>query len=395
MRKGICIYIVLSTSFAALMQLQACKEKYTPVTQDINPNYFVVEGLINMGADSTIFTLSRTFKLDNKAVVAPEKAAIVQVESEAGNTYVLPELVKSGNYGRPSLGLDPTKKYRLRIRTKDNKEYLSDFVESKTSPPVKLTHDFKNNNLNIYSTTRDASGRSRYYLYSYVETWQYTAQIWSYWKVVNHQMVRRDFPADDVYNCWQIVPSGNIVLASTSNLTDDNLADNFIADYPSSSSKLGIKFSIHVKQTVLTKEGFDFWQALRKNTQQIGSIFDAQPSLLSGNIKSTANLNEVVIGFVSAGTTTNDRHTLSYTDMPSTWVKPAIDLTGCLESVKDLIIARGDVNTFITGPAKPLYFPIYEIPDGKGGIAGYTASTREECVECRVQGGVNVKPSYW
>ena len=42
-----------------------CKEKYRPEIKDNNVKYLVIEGLINTGADSTIFTLSRTFKLDN------------------------------------------------------------------------------------------------------------------------------------------------------------------------------------------------------------------------------------------------------------------------------------------------------------------------------------------
>jgi len=98
--------------------------------------------------------LTRTFKLHKKALVSPDKGALVQVESDAGATYVLPVLLKSGIYGRPSLNLDPIKKCRLRIRTKENKEFLSAFVESKISPPIdKVTHDFRGNPFNLYIST--------------------------------------------------------------------------------------------------------------------------------------------------------------------------------------------------------------------------------------------------
>ena len=50
--------------------LYSCREKLLPEIKDNNINYLVVEGLINTGADSTIYTLTRTFKLNNRAIEA-------------------------------------------------------------------------------------------------------------------------------------------------------------------------------------------------------------------------------------------------------------------------------------------------------------------------------------
>ena len=50
--------------------LYGCREKLLPEIKDNNINYLVVEGLINTGADSTIYTLTRKFKLNNKAIEA-------------------------------------------------------------------------------------------------------------------------------------------------------------------------------------------------------------------------------------------------------------------------------------------------------------------------------------
>ena len=400
------IYSVFLAVFGYLLQLYACKEKYTPVTQDVNPNYLVVEGLINIGADSTIYTLSRTFKLDNKAVVAPEKGAVVQVESEAGITYVLPELTKSGNYGRPSLNLDQTKKYRLRIRTKDNKEYLSDFVECKTSPPVdRVTYDFKGNTFNMYAHTHDPAGKSRYYKFQYTETWQYTAGEMSLFKIENHQILPRIFPQDDIFNCWKNVPSSNIVLGTTENYSEDRLEDVALNSILPTSFKIRIGYSILVKQTVLTKQGFEFWQALQKNTEKIGSIFDSQPSQLSGNIKSTNNPNEVVIGFVSAGTVTEKRLTLSTYQMPDSWrQKPELDSLALCDSAHlglpgrifslNTPIGRSDIEQYLLRPDKSKYVII----DGVyvlASLVGYRATTYLSCADCRWQGGTVPKPSYW
>ena len=240
-----------------------CKEKYLPVVKEVNINYLVVEGFINTGADSTIFNLTRTYKLDNKATVAPEKGAIVAIESDAGASYLLPELPsKPGVYGVPPLNLDQRKKYRLRIRSKDNRTYLSDFVESKTTQPIdNLTYDFNDNNLNVYTNTHDASGKSVYYRYNYVETWEYTAPFFSVLKVENHVLKERDvnIPGDYIYYCWHNRPSTEIVLGTTTALTEDRLEKYRIINLSSTSPKLKNGYSVLVKQTALTREAFEFF----------------------------------------------------------------------------------------------------------------------------------------
>ncbi|MGY3212192.1 DUF4249 domain-containing protein [Mucilaginibacter sp. HD30] len=387
-------YLLVAALFG-FITLYGCKQQFTPVLDDVNPNYIVVEGLINTGTDSTIFTISRTFKLEKNAVVTPEKGAVLQVESEAGITYVLPELVKSGTYGRPALNLDQTKKYRLRIRTKDNKEYLSDFVESRTAPPIdNVTFDYKNEAVNIYVNAHDPSAKSRYYRYNYIETWQYRADLLSDFKVENHQIKQRVYPEDDLFNCYQTANSKDIVLASTTKLTEDRVADKPVYSLAKGNTKLYLGYSLLIRQTVLTKEGFEFWDALKKNTESVGSIFDAQPSQLFGNIRSTTNPTAVVIGFISAGTVAEKRIFISTQDIPTDfYIRRNIDST-CIKATRSILLGA-PVKEFLTGPDRPVFTPIEEIYAPMVGLIGYKATDVLPCVDCRTQGGTNKRPSYW
>jgi hypothetical protein len=369
----------------ACVLLNACREKHVPVIDDVNPNYLVVDGFINTGSDSTIFRLTRTFKLENRATVAPERGAILQVEVEGGTTYLLPELsLKPGFYAVPTLSQDQTRKYRLRVRTKDSKEYLSDFVESKVSPPVTLTYDFKHGNLNIYTNTEDATGKSTYYNYNYVETWQYTAPLKSLLKVVNGSIMDRFFPQDDIWNCYRHVPSSKISIASTAALTEDRVSDNLLVDILPNSLKVRIEYSILVKQTVLTKAGFNFFETLRKNTEQVGSIFDSQPSQLFGNIHCTTNPAEVVVGFISAGTATEKRILLLAKDLPFPFIVPPPDAY-CVSKMDT--IDTPEEFTKVRGGKE--YIPISDDPPP------FVATKFFECVDCRLQGGTNIVPPYW
>jgi hypothetical protein len=330
--------LVFAAAFAIAAMLPGCKEKYIPVINEVNTNYLVVEGLINTGADSTIYTLSRTYKLDRKAVTAPERGAVVQVESDAGDVYQLPALLKPGRYGRPSLGADPTKKYRLRIITNDKHEYLSDFVESRTSPPFDFAYDFNNEALNFYLTTHDPSGKSIYYQHSYVETWEYETLL----------------KGGPLSRCWHVVPSPNISLSSTASLSEDRINDKPILSVPGLSPKLDVEYSVLIRQSVLTRQGFEFFEKLRKNTEAVGSLFDAQPSQLVGNIRSTTHPAETVIGFISCGTVTEKRFLIQLPDVPTRWF-----------TVPDASECEGP-------PPTPII-----------------------CYDCRVQGGTTQRPSYW
>jgi hypothetical protein len=147
---------------------------------------------------------------------------------------------------------------------------LSDFVESKVSPPVNLTYDFRHGNLNIYTNTHDASGKSLYYNYNYIETWQYRAPQQSMLKVENHQLKERFFPQDDIWNCYHHVPSSRISVASTAALGEDRLSDNLLIDILPTSQKVRIEYSVLVKQMVLTRAGFEFFRNAKKEHRASG-----------------------------------------------------------------------------------------------------------------------------
>jgi hypothetical protein len=70
---------------------------------------------------------------------------------------------------------------------------------------------------------------------------------------------------------------------------------------------LGIRYSILVKQYALTEDGYHYYQILKKNTESLGSIFDAQPSELTCNFHSLQDPTEIVIGFFSASSVVQKR----------------------------------------------------------------------------------------
>jgi len=402
MRKA--IQIITSIAFSTIL-LYSCREAYTPPQITANNNYLVVEGLINTGTDSTIFKLSRTVRLNAKTTTQNETHAIVTVESDAGASYPLKE-IKPGTYASAALGLSSTAKYRLRIiaNTNTHTTYLSDFVPVKNSPPIdSLGYSLQPDGLQIYANAHDANNNTRYYRWEYKETWNYVALYDSHWMVVNYHIVPR-MPAQSTYSCWQNVNSTDIVLASSAKLTQDVMYQAPITLVPSVSAKLSVKYSILVKQYALTEDAFNFWQLLKKNTEQLGGIFDAQPSSITGNIHNIADYAEPVLGYISAGSVQQKRIFVDNKALQKGWGADS-PFNVCApydgpppNPYNPIYVFKSGYDQYFYGTVLGppfLYTPIsiYQVPTPPGDTI-FTAAP-VYCADCRMAGGSITKPSFW
>jgi hypothetical protein len=412
MRKGICLLILLVAIAAS------CKKPFNPVILSTSNNYLVVEGIINSGSDSTFIKLSRTVKLSGKTSASPELNAIVTVEGDQNTSYPLTETGR-GNYSSAGLNLDNSHKYRLSIKTSNGKQYLSDYVDVVNSPPIdSVSYDAQGAlsvpGVNIYVNTHDASNKARYFRWDYQETWIFTSNFLSAYKSNGDTVLGRNLDNDNIYECWLSDTSSNIVLGSSAKLAQNVITNNPIISIASTSEKIGLEYSILVRQYALTAEAFNFYTNLKKNTEQLGSIFDAQPSQISGNIHSVANPLEPVIGYISVGSITSQRIFIYKRVLPA-WGTPPPFYSDCVlavdpeepkspccyyvfnnpkgytENQVDKYINYNSVD-FHPGGDNPL-IPVSAIGRPAHPPLGYTAASRR-CTDCTLRGS-NKKPAFW
>jgi len=387
MRKVVCILIVLTVYWG-------CKKPYLPVAISGNTNYLVVEGTINTGQDSTIIRVSRTVKLASKLKSAAELNATVMVEGDDNSTYPVAE-TGNGYYKTFALNLSDSHKYRLKITATDSKVYQSDFVPVKNSPPIdSVTYGPTTGGIGLFVNTHDASNKTTYYRWNYVETYIIHAAFHSTMKLVTvpfDTVVIR--PLDEqVYECWRNDSSSNVILGSSAKLAQDVISHTQLTYVPIGSERMGVRYSILVTQTALTADAFNYWQNLKKNTEQLGSVFDAQPSEIQGNIHCVTNPSEPVIGYISAGTITRTRIFVDNRNLPP-WTMPA---SGCL--LKSYLLKDYDQAGHPIYPVRDniytgVVFPVNAIQPPGQPILGYTGTGRE-CADCTLR-GTNKKPSFW
>jgi len=354
----------------------SCKEPYAPPAVTIDYNYLVVEGIISSGQPTRI-QLSRTKRLTDTVLFVPETNASVFVQSEHGENHPL-QHISNGVYESASLTLNPSDRYRIRIATV-NKSYVSNFEPVKTTPAIDSLTWEQDRDVFISVNTHDPANNTWYYRWEYEETWEYWAWFDSNLGYMNGQIYFRD-SADLLNKCWTTLRSTDVLLGTSTKLSQDRIDKKVVAVVPNETDKIGIRYSILVKQSALTQKAFEYWETLRKNSRDLGNIFGVQPSQLIGNIKCVTNPEEPVIGYITASSVTEKRIFIRRSDV-LTWIVPT-QLPYCTQRIlhpDSVFYALQDTS----------YAPAYYITGGGVAIA------KNSCVDCRRKGGVTKKPAFW
>ncbi len=380
--KNLVYYIVL------LVLSAGCKQRYTPPVTSPGAGYLVVEGFINNGPEPTTIKLTRTTKIVDTASVVYEHNARVIIEGDDGESYPLPES-GAGIYTTASLpALGRANKYRLHISTANGSEYMSDYSPVKTTPPIdSISWQRDENGVRLFINTHDPLNNTRYYQWEYEETWEFHSAF-------NSSLIYVITPLPDantfysvgnrlpdgtvdttIYKCWHSPHSTSILLGSSEKLTTDRIFYPLLTIAPEA-QQLSILYSIIVKQHAVSKGNYDFLQRMKKNTEQLGTIFDPQPSELNGNIHCVSNPAEQVVGYVEVSQLQAQRIFISNKDVPGwNYRQPCIETK--ISLISDSIKAYG------TGL----------IPTSLGNIGFYNAAV-PNCVDCTLTGS-NIRPDFW
>jgi hypothetical protein len=372
-----------------------CVDKFQPDVVSASQRYLVVDGLINLRGVTTVL-LSRTRSLSTPAALVEAKATVT-IRDEAGTSYPLTEQAP-GTYASATLTLDATRRYQLRLRTAAGREYASDLVAGKLTPPIdRLSWAPERNGVQLYVDAHDATNNTRYYRWTYQETWQFKTPYYSEYELVNGAVV---FRTANIQQCWRSESSTDIVLGSTARLSQDIVSKYPLLLRPGNSDRFGLKYSLLVQQYAQSAEEYAYWEKLKKNTESLGTLFDPLPTQLTGNVHGLTDASELVVGYVGASTMAERRLFIDHTEFPA----GTRFLTGyenqCQEPDTVRLPNPGGPNTLAIGFTReytPLHQAFYPSPPYPPYLAntlmGYTRAMTL-CADCRLR-GTNVKPSFW
>jgi len=362
--------------------LTECKVTYDPPVKNAKAHFLVVEGYINANGETSV-NLSRTRNITWGDTAAYQYELNAKVVIESNLNEVLPLIENgAGNYSA-SYFLDPNAKYRLHITTSDNREYVSDFVAIKNSPSEELGWKFDNGNVQIYVNANDPNNNTHFYRWSYTETWEFHSQYYSNIKYNREDstVIPRTVP---VFVCYRTRNSPTIILGSSAKLKEDVIHEGPVVLIPNHDRRISVLYSVLVTQYALDSAGYNYWNAMKSNTENVGSLFDPQPNQTRGNIHSVSDSSELVIGYIGAGTTQQRRIFISHSSMPPDWDLPP----NCTEY--DVPNTKDSIGFYFGSGA---FIPYLKDSTPAGAVLGYFSASAT-CVDCTLTGSP-VKPDFW
>ena len=299
----------------------SCITKYE--TKGINEiaDILVVQGIIT--DEESSISLTRSVLLTGDYTPASIDNATVYVECDDGTrtlsaiyepTDVYPYI---GRYVINTGQLNPDRKYCLKVEV-DNHVYASEFTHPIKTPEIDSvfwTKRAQGQPVRISVSTQSQNNDVLYYQWSFREDWEHHSSYQLlqcpacdlFWKLGSPPYcylcdVLLE-PSPFSYYCWRYVNSRDILLGSSAKTIFGQVTENIFEIDPSE-RRLSVLYRITVNQNAISKRAHDYFANIKKNAENMGSIFAPVPSELRGNIICTTDPGRQVIGYIDISTTT-------------------------------------------------------------------------------------------
>jgi hypothetical protein len=282
----------------------------------------VIDATITNESKQQIIYLSRTYAFEEDGP-NPESGATVKIESDQG-VYIFTE-TDSGTYiSDITFAAQNNVNYQLIINTNDNKTYSSNTLQLTQSTEIdnlyaaRETNDYGVNGMAIYLDSYDPTNNSKFYRYTYEETYKIIAPYWNSEEIelvdaLTCEVNLRDRIQEERV-CYNTIPSTNINLESTNGLTEDRVDRHLVRFIDSNDFILSWRYSIKVRQYIQSLEAYNYYNTLKGFSGE-GSLFSqTQPGFINGNILSEDYPDEKVIGFFDVSTVSEKRMFFNFDD---------------------------------------------------------------------------------
>ena len=379
MKRGWKIIVVL------LWVLSSCRTPYDP---EIPPNelqVLVVEGYLDTEGMKSELKLSRTVPLSSIKSNLPELGAKIFLKGKTGTEFPLIE--KGDGVYEFQSNIAESESYVLEIILNSGERYLSAELKPIITPEI-LDGGFKRDEegVEVFVSTKGNADADDF-LWTFEETWIYRPRIrtsYVYDPVLKDVRIRKDTEQNSL--CFKTEPSPSIVLETSSRFQDQVVFQKTVTEIPNGDERIMERYSILISQKGIASSDVQFWEILKKNTEDIGSIFSPLPSLIAGNITSMDPGQNPVIGQVSLGVVRQKRIYINLIDVsPWNYLDPAFN--DCVIE-QEAILAKDYQTAFGNGAV----VPTRELMQGTT-IVGYFPSSKR-CTDCTLYASP-LKPEFW
>lgn len=381
----------LFTLLSCLFLFSACEDPYTPELneQDHKP-VLVVDGIINANGPETLIHLSYTtpIQTENTAPASPISQARVYIVGDDNSTYESGE--RDGNkFKIEHPRLKPQVQYSLKIEIGDQVYSTSPSLPKSSGVILGVEHKEVDEGRRFYVNAEGDAQGTPYFKWEFDEAWKFSSRFNSNVMVKNGELEWR-MPEDQIHQCFNYGRSSEILINNTLGLNENKVYKFPILTVPFLHEKLGIRYSMLLKQYGIGEEAYRYFEILKKNSEQLGDIFGSMPSDLRGNIKNLSNESELVIGYIEVSYSTEKRVFVDRDkDLKGKWPVENPFYAGC-----SLLKAEiKDAHEILRN--NPGYMPAHwESESEFSAEPTHIYFSVKRCIDCSLKGDLE-KPEYW
>ncbi|MDX1542413.1 MAG: DUF4249 domain-containing protein [Christiangramia sp.] len=392
--------LVKGLIFLTLSFFVACVEPYEPATENFE-SALVVEGMITSKLKNQEIKLSQTYTLEEDTI-SYVNGAQVEVFSNRGESFDFRNtgngIYRSVNPFRAEEGVG----YRLEIQV-NGKWYKSD--EEKITGETNLDNVSAQRELNengelgvaIFANTNEAVDGSKFYRYTYEETYKIVSPYSSGQKFIINQngfAILVDVPeGEERKTCYNTVSSRKGILNNRTYLNSDE-QDVLIKFLKTDNKKILHRYSILVKQHVISSEAYRYFETLDELSNSESIFSQNQPGFLAGNIFEVDKPDTKVIGYFEVANEAEKRIFFNFDDLFSPEEKPDPS-EDCAISAPErgLGYEPGDIDYYVASGQLQYLRPAPPSNDPMNPTGPYDMVSTE-CIDCKVL-GTPEKPEFW
>ncbi len=394
----------------------------TDVVQELNiENVLVIEATLTDELKNQIVYLSRGSNFANDSVSSFERNAMVNIVDNLGNTFNFSETEPGSYFSDLPFRAEQNRSYQLGITTQNGERFESEIAELVGESKIDSLYADRVISANgveglaIFIDSSNPLGNTNQYRYIYEETYKIIAPNWNPFEF---EIIREEFEfvgdqilypdvrlvprAQEEQVCFNTVNSTDVILSNSEFLSTKTSSRNLVRFINSEDPIISHRYSVLVKQFVLSDAAFGFYTLLNEFSQNALLFSETQPGQITGNISSLDDSSTYVIGFFDVTSVTEQRLYFNYVDFyPNEDLPPYFGTVNC-----DRLISPPLSNPERDGPPA-LNCPQPLIPQLKLGIVKYFEVnggpqqcegpyfvTQRACSDCTVLGS-NIVPEFW
>ncbi|WP_373517043.1 DUF4249 domain-containing protein [Pricia sp.] len=377
-----------------ILFLYSCVEPFDAETGTFE-SVIIIEATLTDEMKTQQITLTRASPLEGDATVA-ESNAQVSIIDDSKNEYVFRETAPGVYTSANEFAAQPNQGYQLFVTTNNGRSYVSSSSRLTIQDTDEIdelyaerTNDTGNEGISIFIDNVGIGANTAYYRYEYEETYKVIAPFWTQNDLVETppgssqlDLVIKD---QEERTCFRTELSNTITVANTNAFTENRLARFPIRFIDKDSYILANRYSILVKQFVVSRDAFTFYETLRDFSGSESLFSENQPGFFAGNIVSETDADEKVVGFFDVSAVSSKRIFFEHPDFFPDGPLPDF-VNDCLQDAPRydtlLDLVRSDFVRYLRENSDPEPFE------------GPYIVVADICGDCTVFGS-NVVPDFW